>query len=170
MTHFERLGLPGRFSIDAAALETAYLQRSRAVHPDFHAQSGDIARQASEAAAAALNDAYATLADPFRRADYLLNILGGPSAAECKALSPQFLAEMMDLRETLDAARGTPGLADVVRDIDSRIAATDADIAAGFAALETAPDPAAARQRIRTLLNTAKTLRSLRRDAAAPVA
>ena len=35
MTHFERLGLPRRFRLDAAELERNYLARSREVHPDF---------------------------------------------------------------------------------------------------------------------------------------
>ena len=34
ITHFERLGLPLDFALDAAALERHYLERSRAVHPD----------------------------------------------------------------------------------------------------------------------------------------
>ena len=79
VTHFERLGLPRRFPLDLAELERNYLARSRDVHPD-HAGND----RASLEASAALNEAYAVVRDPFRRADYLLTLAGGPSAAEQK--------------------------------------------------------------------------------------
>ena len=101
---FERLGLPRRFSVDLAALEQAYLTQSRAVHPDFHTLGTGGERAASEAASAAVNEAYTTLKDPFRRAEHLLALLGGPSAADLKEIPPAFLMEMMDLREEIEGA------------------------------------------------------------------
>jgi molecular chaperone HscB len=101
---FERLGLPRRFSVDPAALERAYLDRSRAVHPDFHTLSTSGEQAASETAAAAVNEAYTTLRDPFRRAEHLLALLGGPSAADLKEIPPAFLMGMMDLREQIEQA------------------------------------------------------------------
>ena len=101
---FERLGLPRRFSVDAAELERNYLDRSREAHPDFH--TGDV--EAVENTASALNEAYATLKDPFRRAEHLLALLGGPSAADDKSLPPAFLMEMLELREAIEAAKDSP--------------------------------------------------------------
>ena len=98
--HFERLGLPRRFSVDGAELERNYLARSREVHPDF--DTGD------EDAAAALNKAYATLREPFPRAEHLLNLLGGPGASDDKSLPPAFLMEMLELREEIESAKGSP--------------------------------------------------------------
>ena len=97
---FERLGLPRRFAIDAPELERNYLVRSREVHPDFDTGNED--------AAAALNEAYSTLREPFRRAEHLLTLSGGPSASEDKTLPPAFLMEMLDLREEIESARGSP--------------------------------------------------------------
>lgn len=98
MDHFERLGLPRRFSLDAAALEREYLARSRQLHPDYH-QLGTTAEQsASVELTAALNEAYTTLKDPFRRAEYLLKLDGGPSASELKDIPAEFLEEMLELR------------------------------------------------------------------------
>jgi molecular chaperone HscB len=102
--HFERLGLPRRFSLDPAVLEAAYLERSRAVHPDFHHGASGGEQAASETLTAAVNEAYAALKDPFRRADHLLALLGGPTATEVKDLPPAFLMEMMDLREEIERA------------------------------------------------------------------
>src|SRR2546421_8092624 len=100
LTHFERLGCLRRFRLDPAELERNYLVRSREVHPD-HAGND----RASQAAAAAVNEAYAVLRDPFRRADYLLTLAGGPTAAEQKQAPPEFLEEMLDLRMRIEEVK-----------------------------------------------------------------
>src|SRR3954454_8719783 len=100
MTHFERLGLPRRFRLDPAELERNYLARSREVHPDF---TGDDPASLTESAA--LNEAYSTLRDPFRRAEYLLTVEGGPSAGDVKQMPPEFLEEMLDLRMRIEEVK-----------------------------------------------------------------
>src|SRR5688500_6957367 len=99
-SHFERLGLPRRFRLDAAALERNYLARSREVHPDFTGND-----PASLHASAALNEAYATLREPFRRAEYLLGLAGGPSATEVKQMPAAFLEEMLELRMRIEEVK-----------------------------------------------------------------
>jgi molecular chaperone HscB len=106
--YFQRLGLPRRFSVDAEQLERAYLARSRAVHPDYHQASSSSELAASLDLAAALNEAYNTLRDPFTRAEYLLTLEGGPTAAEQKQMPAVFLAQMLEAREEIEAARGNP--------------------------------------------------------------
>ena len=98
MNHFDRLGLPRRFSLDPAALEREYLARSRAVHPDYHQLASSAEQAASVEVSAAINEAYTTLKDPFKRAEYLLKLEGGPSASELKDMPAEFLEEMLDLR------------------------------------------------------------------------
>ena len=98
MDHFERLGLPRRFSLDAAALEREYLARSRALHPDYHQLGSSAEQAASVELSAALNEAYTTLKDPFKRAEYLLKLEGGPSASELKDVPAAFREEMLELR------------------------------------------------------------------------
>jgi molecular chaperone HscB len=98
--HFERLGLPRRFALDAAELERNYLSRSRDVHPDLAGGAPAVLD-----AAARLNEAYVTLKDPFRRAEYLLMLRGGPSAGDVKESPPEFLEEMLELRMEIESAR-----------------------------------------------------------------
>ena len=98
MNHFDRLGLPRRFALDAAAVEREYLARSRALHPDYHRLGSSAEQAASTELSAGLNEAYTTLKDPFKRAEYLLKLEGGPSAGELKDVPPEFLEEMLDLR------------------------------------------------------------------------
>lgn len=171
--HFERLGLPGRFSVDPAAVERAYLARSRDVHPDFHGLGTPAEQRASLEQTAALNEAYLALKDPFRRAEYLVGLLGGPTAQEEKALDQAFLMGMMDLRERIEEAgtgRG-PGQAEreAIRDeLKAKDDAHLATVAAGFDRLEALPadhpDRAQHLVGIRRSLNALKTVRSLLRE------
>lgn len=167
MDHFERLGLPRRFSLDAAELERAYLARSRAVHPDYHVAGADAELAASLEASAALNEAYNTLRDAFTRAEYLLTLEGGPAASEHKQLPPAFLAEMMEAREEVERVRGKPG--EVTRldaTFTTRYDKIMADVAAAFGALATATatDRDTVARAIRTNLSAAKYVRGLLRD------
>jgi molecular chaperone HscB len=167
--HFSRLGLPRRFAINAGELEAAYLARSRAVHPDYHASGSASELTASMELSAAINDAYTTLKDSFARAEYLLKIEGGPSAAEHKQIPQAFLAEMLEAREQVEEARGN----------ERRVAALDADFRARYDALmdevagrfkdlenheRTDPRRVEVLVQIRLLLNAAKYVRGLLRD------
>jgi molecular chaperone HscB len=161
-THFDRLGLPRRFLVDPAELERAYLARSRDVHPDYHLAGSEADLAASLEASAAVNEAYNTLRDPFARAEYLLNLEGGPSAGEQKQMPPAFLAEMLDAREQIELTRGKPdAVAKLEADFRGRFDALMDEIAAAFAFPSR---DAATRGKIRGLLNAAKYVRGLLRD------
>jgi molecular chaperone HscB len=167
--HFERLGLPRRFAVDAASLEAAYLARSRAVHPDRHGLASGAEQLASLELSAALNEAYATLRDPFRRAEYLLTLEGGPSAAELKDTAPTFLMEMLDLRERIEEARSAGGtaLADLEDELARRREGVLAHVAQLFAVQAEAGDSQPRREQIRRELNAARYLNGLLRDVRA---
>jgi molecular chaperone HscB len=160
--HFDRLGLPRRFLVDAAELERAYLERSRAVHPDFHLASGDADLAASLEASAALNEAYNTLRDPLRRAEHLLGLAGGPTASEHKEIPPAFLAEMLDAREAIEVARGKPAvLGRLESEFRGRYDRLMNEVAAAFAAPRL---DGAGTLKVRGLLNAAKYVQGLLRD------
>ncbi len=151
-THYERLGLPGRFAVDLAALERAYLECSREVHPDYHVLSGG----RDETASAALNEAYVTLRDPFRRAEYLLSLHVRDATQVAVPQSPAFLMQAMELRERLEEGGD---LAALDAEVGALIDAEHAAVASLFAEPLT-PDVVA----IRNHLNAWKTLASLRRS------
>ena len=166
MNHFERLGLPRRFALDPAELERNYLVRSREVHPD-HAGND----RASLEASAALNEAYAILRDPFRRADYLLTLEGGPTAAEQKQAAPEFLEEMLDLRMRIEEVKHAAESSERVtleRDLTLRREALLGEAGGLFEKLAPLPPDDAARPgllvRIRQTLNATKYIQGLLRD------
>jgi molecular chaperone HscB len=167
--HFSRLGLPRRFSLDPAELERQYLARSRAIHPDYHLGGAAANLAASLELSAALNEAYTTLRDPFSRADYLLALEGGPTAAEQKQMPPAFLAEMLEAREQIEEARTannacTSRIAELQHEFTTRYDGLIADIGDRFGKLAAYPDRQKALANIRSLLNAAKYVRGLIRD------
>jgi molecular chaperone HscB len=168
-SHFERLGLPRRFDLDRASLEQQYLLRSRQLHPDAHQLGTTAQQQASLALSSALNEAYATLRDPFRRADYLLHLLGGPSASELKDVPADFLMEMLELREQIDTADS-----DAQRALAETLAARESQlveqVGQRFAALTNQPQAgttdAALLRQLRLTLNEWKYIQNLQRELA----
>jgi molecular chaperone HscB len=171
-THFERLGLPRQFGLDSAEIERNYLARSRELHPDYHQLSATAEQRASMELTAALNEAYATLRQPFRRAEYLLGLEGGPTAAEHKELAPAFLEEMLELRMEIEELReaggaGSPARETMARQLTERTGRLQSEVLQAFARLETLPGDAGRKElliRIRQTLNSAKYVEGLLRD------
>jgi molecular chaperone HscB len=169
--HFERLGLPRRFSVDPAAVEREYLARSRTVHPDFHSLGSLAEQRASLELTAALNEAYLTLKDPVRRAEYLLTLLGGPTAQQEKNLDQAFLMDMLDLRERIEGARASAdraGVAAIEAELSDLQAERMRQIAGLFDKLDGLPldhpDRTGLLTEIRRGLNAVRTIQSLLRD------
>jgi molecular chaperone HscB len=172
-THFERLGLPRRFGLDAAEIERNYLARSRELHPDYHQLASTSEQRASMELTAALNEAYTSLRQPFRRAEYLLALEGGPSAAEHKEMAPAFLEEMLELRMEIEELReagraDSPARDAMARQLTERTASFRADLLSAFDNLEALPPGDAGRRpllvRARQVLNSAKYVEGLLRD------
>jgi curved DNA-binding protein CbpA len=68
MSLYEVLGVSR--DVDAAALRRAYLAAARAHHPDFPAGAGAAERASSAKRMQEINEAWAVLGDPARRAEY----------------------------------------------------------------------------------------------------
>jgi molecular chaperone HscB len=120
-----------------------------------------------------LNEAYAVLLDPFRRADYLATLEGGPSAADQKQAPPEFLEEMLDLRMRIEEAKAYPD-PDTSERANLELALTHrrdgflADVAVLFDGLEALPPDDPGRGgilvQIRQALNATKYVQGLLRD------
>ncbi len=101
--HFTRLGLPVGFAVDARALDETYFRLQRLLHPDRFARKTARERALSQRQAMALNEAYETLKDPFRRADYLIHLKrDGATTEGCNLVNDlDLLTESIELREAL---------------------------------------------------------------------
>ncbi|MFO1414946.1 MAG: Fe-S protein assembly co-chaperone HscB [Burkholderiales bacterium] len=155
--HFELFDLPPRFRLDAGALDAAYRQLQSAVHPDRHAQGDDAQRRVALQASARVNEAYAALKDPVRRAQYLLALHGVDAVGETDTALPfDFLEAQLERREAAeDASRAgdDAALSTLLAAVRGDARALEARLAAD---LDDAHAYAGARTRVRELTFLAK--------------
>ncbi|SQI36651.1 Hsc20 [Leminorella richardii] len=103
MDYFTLFNLPVHFDVDTQSLSSRYQELQRQYHPDRFASASDSERLASISQAATVNDAYQTLKDPLRRAEYLLLLNGIDVKSEQQTMhDTAFLMEQLELREELD--------------------------------------------------------------------
>lgn len=126
-TPFEILGLEVRHDVDARELRKRHLRASRGVHPDFFGGAAADVRQLAEHNAALLNGALETLGDDARRADWLVQHLGGPDETSERAMPQAFLVEVLEWNEVLEDARASATF-------DARLVGLERDLRAQRAA------------------------------------
>jgi molecular chaperone HscB len=136
--YFAVLGVPRRYDLDVADLERRYKDLSRQLHPDRFAKADPRARRASLARTVQLNEAWRSLKDPVRRAEYLLALAGAAAkGAAPEEVPPALLMETLELREELGEARLAGDDAKVRRmgeTMRERVAGAMDTIAAGLGA------------------------------------
>ena len=114
-TFFDVFGLDAVHALDSKALDARYRELSLQLHPDRVGATDARARRHAVEQTAQLNDAYRTLKDPAVRAFYLLKLQGvdlmQESGGHNPALPMEFLEEMMEAREALDAVKRRKDLA-----------------------------------------------------------
>jgi molecular chaperone HscB len=134
--HFSRLGLPREFALDGAALERAYFDAQRRLHPDRFATRPAAERVVALQEATAVNEAYEVLKTPLGRATHLL-ALGGrplPGGDGATISDPALLMEAMEWREALMEAEDAAAVDAVRAEAKARIGAIVAELGAAFAA------------------------------------
>lgn len=152
--HFRVLGVERRFDLDVDDLERRHKDMTRVLHPDRWARADARARRFSLERTVQLNDAWRTLREPARRAEYLLQLAGidisgeeGPSKRGVDGetlrlrVAPSLLMEVMELREGLaraKAAGDTGKVRALTDDVRERRSRALQDVAARFA--EPTPD------------------------------
>ena len=104
--HFELFGITPRFAIDVAALDIAYREVQREVHPDRFANASDAEKRLAAQWATQANGAYRTLKSPLNRGRYLLQLSGIDTEEERNTAMPlEFLMQQMEWREAVVDAK-----------------------------------------------------------------
>ncbi|QYF92349.1 Fe-S protein assembly co-chaperone HscB [Massilia sp. PAMC28688] len=104
--HFDLFQLPAAFSVDMAALDAAYRDVQGQVHPDRFVGATDAEKRVAMQWATRANEAYQTLKNPQKRAQYLCELNGVDLATESNTAMPmEFLMQQMEWREALGEAR-----------------------------------------------------------------
>jgi len=100
---FQLLNLPRGFDLDDCVLRGALIKASLQWHPDRFAMASVEERDKAEAHMADLNQAFAMLSHPLRRAETLLALSGfALGEGTDQTSSPAFLMQMMELKEEAD--------------------------------------------------------------------
>ena len=106
--HFELFGITARFAIDVAALDIAYREVQREVHPDRFAAASDAEKRLAAQWATQANGAYRTLKSPLNRGRYLLQLSGIDTEEERNTAMPlEFLMQQMEWREAVVEAKAS---------------------------------------------------------------
>jgi molecular chaperone HscB len=148
--YFRVLGVPRIFAVDTAEVERRYKELTKILHPDRFARADPQARRASLERSVQLNEAWRTLKDPVRRAEYLLSLHGvdigeragggrsDQSGAHVTLPVPQvLLMEVVELREALAQAQADNDLREVealLAKVCGRLGAVMDDVAKAFSA------------------------------------
>lgn len=159
---FKRLGIAASYLVDAGELERNYLEKSRLSHPDHHDEAGGLSAEQALRESAALNEAYAIVADPVRRGEHLLALAGGPDAAADKRMPPEFLEAMLEWREEAENPARREDLAKVLESEKNKLLER---LQHTFVGLNQDASEASIRIKdIRQLLNQLRSLRGLLRE------
>ena len=117
---FALFGLERRFALDRGDLDARRRALQAEVHPDRFAASDAAARRAAMQSAVRVNEAYARLKDPLRRAAYLCELAGVAIGAEDNTAMPvDFLQRQMAWRESLDDAASADEVETLARELES---------------------------------------------------
>jgi molecular chaperone HscB len=104
--HFDLFHLPISFQMDSAALDVAYRDVQREVHPDKFTTASDAEKRLAAQWATRANEAYQTLKSPLNRGRYFLKIHGIETEEESNTAMPlEFLMQQMEWREAVVEAR-----------------------------------------------------------------
>ena len=119
--HFELFQLPQQFAVDTAALDAAYRDVQARVHPDKFVSATDAEKRVAMQWATRANEAYQTLKNPQKRAQYMCELNGVDLQVESNTAMPMaFLMQQMEWREELAEARAGKD-ADALDDLDQQL-------------------------------------------------
>jgi molecular chaperone HscB len=115
---FELFELPEQFAQDRATIDSRWKDLQRQAHPDKFVAQGGAAQRLAMQWSVRINEAYARLKDPQKRAAYLCELRGAPIQAENNTAMPgAFLMQQMQWREALEEAADGPQLAALEDDV-----------------------------------------------------
>jgi molecular chaperone HscB len=164
--YYELLGIPRGLHLSLDDLQTRYYALSRELHPDRFMQRPEAERQRALDMSSALNDAYRTLKDPIKRAQYLLTLEGFDIAEQrSKDVPPELLEEVFELNMALEEMRGgddsaRPQLEQAEKNFTDMLTGTDEQLQALFAQYDSSHSRDVLSQ-IRNVLNRRKYIQNL---------
>jgi molecular chaperone HscB len=164
--YYALLGIPRKLNLSQDELQARFYELSRRLHPDLFTRHPERERRYALEASSILNDAYRTLRDPVKRANYVLRQEGFDIGEQrSKDVPPELLEEVFELNMALEELRGgddsaRPQLEAARRNFTAMLSGADAELQRLFETY----DANAARDilaEIRTTLNRRKYVQNL---------
>ena len=103
MNYFELFDIPVSLNIDKSSLAKKYFELQKKYHPDFYTQADEEEQQQVLEKSSAINKALKIFQNKDSTIKYVLQIKGLLQEEEKYPLPPDFLMEVMELNENLDA-------------------------------------------------------------------
>jgi len=164
--YYELVGIPRSLNLSLEALQQRYYELSRQLHPDRFMQKPEVERQRALDMSSMLNDAYRTLKDPIKRAQYLLTLEGFDVGEQrSKDVPPELLEEVFELNMALEEMRegddsARPELEQAEKNFTKMLSETDQQVVSLFEKYDAAPSRDLLAQ-IRVVLNRRKYIQNL---------
>jgi molecular chaperone HscB len=164
--YYQLLGIPRSLNLSLDELQKRYYALSRELHPDRFMQKPEAERQLALDMSSALNDAYRTLKDPIKRAQYLLGLEGFDIGEQrSKDVPPELLEEVFELNMALEEMRGgddsaRPQLEQAEKNFAGMLAASDQELIDLFVKYDASQSRDVLGQ-IRNVLNRRKYIQNL---------
>ena len=150
--HFELFNLPPQFAVDGGALDSAYRDVQSRVHPDKFVNATDAEKRVAMQWATRANEAYQTLKNPQKRAQYMCELAGVDLQTESNTAMPMaFLMQQMEWREELGDARAGKD-SDALESLDKQLRNARKEQLAQIEQQINSSDYAAAAQGVRALM------------------
>ena len=162
--YFSALGISSEFDVDLNLLEEKFQHIASELHPDFYLNSNPQEKRLSERASTLLNQAYDTLKDPFKRADYLMSLKCKNVKWNDRVLPPTFLQEMFTLQEELDEMlenQDQQGLLKMREVLENRFKDLESGLLPSFRMLDSVEEPETVLEKLQMDLNAERYLRRL---------
>jgi molecular chaperone HscB len=164
--YYAVLGIPRGLNLSVEDLQVRFYALSRELHPDRFMLKSEAERQRALDMSSALNDAYRTLKDPIKRAQYLLGLEGFDIGEQrSKDVPPELLEEVFELNMALEEMRGgddsaRPQLEQAEKNFAGMLAASDQELAGLFVKYDASPSRDVLAE-IRNVLNRRKYIHNL---------
>ena len=116
--YFEIFNLSAKYNLNLTQLEEGYKAILKSIHPDRFINASDNEKNLAMIKSTQVNDAYQTLKNPIRRAQYILDL---NQIIPDKGLGNDFLMQQMEYEETLEDLNDKNGLDAFKLEIDAKL-------------------------------------------------
>ncbi|XP_021771238.1 uncharacterized protein LOC110735370 isoform X3 [Chenopodium quinoa] len=135
--YFRIFGLERKYDIEESSLEGLYKDWQKKLHPDLvHSKSESEKEYAAEQSSRII-DAFRTLKNSLSRAIYLMKLHGVHVDEEQTVSDPELLAEIMEIRESVEDAPDSQALKQIQAEVHERLKQWSNTFAGAFESQDT---------------------------------